>query len=430
MLSAALGLPKSTVLNEPGFLPVSCSWRYTGQRVDREAESLVLGGRQADSVMVVAATKEKTSSRDLLIGPELSTLLDQPRGVAMPFGLMVKVWGHAVDGDVAGVLRQWIVLFLNQLDGVSFCLDGTVPCLCLSTKAIAAGISLRSLAAYIRHRLVQEAGGVLEACHVVIGTSSKAVAQFRAWDRDLRRGPRGAQRVFMPDTQADVFYSCVICQSVHPGHVCIIAPERGSMCGSFGWSQAKAFHRLLPFGPCQPVTTGEAVDSASGSWSGVNQVVRQLSMGRMSEVCLHSVLSSPSSVSSWTQCIVGILPACNGFFVVDRAYRGLTPLGLSFAELVDTLRDLGATPGFAGCDYDYVVSPAFLRGDGGLPRLVWMPKQLKLKLLWALEVSSCAHGIPGLVGMIATEDDVTDEEQLRHHLVRVGHPALRMTPLV
>jgi len=57
----------------------------------------------------------------------------------------------------------------------------------------------------------------------------------------------------MTDESTDTYYSCLLCQSFAPSHVCIISPERTGLCGSYNWMDCKASYEINPTGPNQPV---------------------------------------------------------------------------------------------------------------------------------------------------------------------------------
>jgi len=78
----------------------------------------------------------------------------------------------------------------------------------------------------------------------------------------------------------------------------------------------------------------------------------------------------------------------------------------------------------------YITSCKFISADGGLKRLVWMPKELKEFLTEKLTQRGKELGIPDLVGKIADETVAETAEQLVAHLQKVGHPALEMNALL
>ena len=78
----------------------------------------------------------------------------------------------------------------------------------------------------------------------------------------------------------------------------------------------------------------------------------------------------------------------------------------------------------------YMGSPKFLSGDGGIARLVWMPKKLKEELRRAHRRERRKAGLPDLYDKIATEENGTEEDEVLAYLTEVGHPALGDGPAV
>jgi acetyl-CoA synthase len=88
------------------------------------------------------------------------------------------------------------------------------------------------------------------------------------------------------------------------------------------------------------------------------------------------------------------------------------------------------TPGFLGVGRLYLLSRKFIYGDGGLGRLVWMPKELKEFYGERLVARARDEGLPNLIEQIADESMATSAEELVEHLARVGHPAMAMAALI
>ena len=87
-------------------------------------------------------------------------------------------------------------------------------------------------------------------------------------------------------------------------------------------------------------------------------------------------------------------------------------------------------PGFVGVGRLYLSSPKFLASDGGVKRLVWMPKQLKEGIRERFQKEAERAGEPDLIDKIATEEEAMTEEEVFEHLEKVGHPALTLDPLM
>jgi acetyl-CoA synthase len=127
---------------------------------------------------------------------------------------------------------------------------------------------------------------------------------------------------------------------------------------------------------------------------------------------------------------VAIVPEANGVMVVNREYTGDTPAGMRFTTLASSVGGGAQTPGFLGVGRLYVVSKKFISAEGGLKRVVWMPKELKEALADRLKVRCREVGDPGLFDKIADESVATDAAALVEHLTKAGHPALSMPPMI
>jgi len=79
----------------------------------------------------------------------------------------------------------------------------------------------------------------------------------------------------------------------------------------------------------------------------------------------------------------------------------------------------------------FIASKKFMKAEGGLGRIVWMPKALKDTVHDKLNDSAKElYGIDNFCEMIADETITEDMEGLLEHLGNVGHPVLEMEPLL
>ena len=116
--------------------------------------------------------------------------------------------------------------------------------------------------------------------------------------------------------------------------------------------------------------------------------------------------------------------------VVTREYPGDTPVGMKFMTLASSVGGGAQTPGFIGVGRLYIVSKKFISAEGGLKRVVWMPKELKEALSDKIKERAKEMGEPDLYDKIADETVATDPAALLAFLRKVKHPALSMPPLV
>ncbi len=220
------------------------------------------------------------------------------------------------------------------------------------------------------------------------------------------------------------------CQSFAPNHVCIVKPERLGLCGAYSWLDAKACYELNPSGPNQPVKKGEVLDPVRGEWKGVNDFIYQKSNKTLERLHGYSIITWPETSCGCFECIIAIIPEANGFMVVNREYAGLTPAGMKFSTLAGSVGGGNQTPGFMGVGRLYIVSKKFISADGGIKRLLWMPKELKESLKDKLKKRCEEEGMPDLFDKIADETVAVESADLLKHLEKVGHPALKMDPLM
>jgi len=115
---------------------------------------------------------------------------------------------------------------------------------------------------------------------------------------------------------------------------------------------------------------------------------------------------------------------------VDRDFKGMTPIGMKFSTLAGMVGGGNVTPGFVGHSKFYITSRKFLSAEGGLLRMVWMPKHLKEEIMERLKKRAEELGVPDLPDKIADETVATTEEELLEFLKKVNHPVLELPPLM
>ena len=96
---------------------------------------------------------------------------------------------------------------------------------------------------------------------------------------------------------------------------------------------------------------------------------------------------------------------------VHRDYIGPTPSGMKFTTLAGVMGGGQSSPGFVGHSKFNITQRKFVKGDGGLKRLVWMPKSLKEEIKERFIKRAEEEGMPDLLDRIADETvGVTEEE--------------------
>ncbi len=108
----------------------------------------------------------------------------------------------------------------------------------------------------------------------------------------------------------------------------------------------------------------------------------------------------------------------------------IRPVKLPMKDGVKTIGGGQVTPGFVGHSKYNVTQRKFILGDGGLLRVVWMPKILKEELRDRLLARGEEEGIPDLIDRIADETVGVTEDEILPFLTEKTHPALSMEPII
>ena len=142
-------------------------------------------------------------------------------------------------------------------------------------------------------------------------------------------------------------------------------------------------------------------------------------------------MQDPMTSCGCFECICGIEPFSNGVVIANREYAGMTPLGMTFSEMASMTGGGVQTPGFMGHGKHFISSKKFMKAEGGIERIVWMPKELKEFVAERLNnTAKELYGIENFTDMIGDETIATDPETLVGFLTEKGHPALALDPMM
>ncbi|RJP74937.1 MAG: CO dehydrogenase/CO-methylating acetyl-CoA synthase complex subunit beta [Candidatus Zixiibacteriota bacterium] len=409
-------------------IPVRYGTAFEGERVRKDDLAVEFGGKYTTAFEYLNMRKleEVEDGRIEVIGPEIGEVGDRAQ---LPLAIRVEVAGRKMQKDFESILERYIHTFLSMPMGVMHLGQRDVIWLRISKQAKAAGFQFRHLGVALRSMLLNEFPSIVDKVQVRIYTRNPEVedmaAQARAAydDRDRRMGE-------MTDESVDIFYSCQLCQSYAPNHVCIITPERLGLCGAYNWLDGKAAYEINPTGGNQPVLKGETMDAVKGKWKGVDDFVYAKSNRTLEHFSAYSMIEDPMTSCGCFEAIACVLPGTGGIMIVDREFQGMTPAGMTFSNLAEVTGGGQQTPGFIGIGTLYILSKKFISADGGLKRVVWMTTNLKNRLGDKLQERCEAIGMPDLAGKIADETVTDDLGALAEYLAQVGHPALEMEEMI
>ncbi|MDR1821801.1 MAG: CO dehydrogenase/CO-methylating acetyl-CoA synthase complex subunit beta [Oscillospiraceae bacterium] len=410
-------------------IPVAFSTAFEGEIIRKKDMRVDINGAASDCFELVK-TVDAGAVEDHkieVIGPDIDTI---PEGGTMQLGTIVEVAGKAMQSDFEPVLERKFHAFLNCIEGVMHTGQRDMIRIRVSKDAFDAGFRVKHFGEVLYAKLKSEYDTIIDKCQIKLVTDPAQLAALRA-EANIAYNKRDERLKSLTDESVPVFYNCIMCQSFSPSHVCIVTPERLGLCGAVSWLDAKATNELDPSGPCQLVTKERVLDDNLGIWEDVNENVQKYSHGALEQVTLYSIMQDPMTSCGCFECICGIEPFSNGVCIVNREHTGMTPLGMSFSEMASMTGGGVQTPGFMGHGKHFIASKKFMKAEGGIARIVWLPKRLKDEVADRLNATAKElYDIDSFTDMIADETITEDPETLLEFLTNAGHPVFGLEPLM
>ena len=409
-------------------IPVSYSSAFEGEIIRKGDMQVEVDGSRKDCFELVV-TKDASEIEDHKItvdGPEMDEI---PVGSKVSLSYTVEVAGKSMQPDFEPVFERKIHQFLNCVEGLMHTGQRDMIRIRVSKADYEAGFRFKHIGEVLYAKIKSEFDTVVDKCQVKIVVGDEKNKELRA-AANVIFDKRDERLASMTDESVPVFYSCIMCQAFSPSHVCIVTPERLGLCGAVSWLDAKATNELDPQGPCQVVTKEKCIDERLGSYEDVDEAVAKYSHGALEHVTLYSLFQDPMTSCGCFECICGVEPVTMGVVITCREHAGMTPLGMTFSEMASMTGGGVQTPGFMGHGKHFIASKKFIAAEGGLGRIVWLPKELKEQMREKLDAAAKElYGVEGFTDMIADETICTeDPEELLNYLTEVGHPVLSMEP--
>ena len=408
-------------------IPVAFAAAFEGEIIRKaDMHNECWSSKNPTAELVVMRQMNEIEDHEInIIGPDLDAAKD------LALATYVEVAGKKMQVDFEAVIERKFHAWFNYMEGVMHTGQRNQVRVRVSNGAFEAGLRLKHFAEVLYVMIMDEFDAVVDKCKITLITDAAEAAKFR----DEVAMPRYAQRddrlASMTDESVDRYYTCILCQSFAPAHCCVVTPERLGLCGAVSWLDAKATNELDPNGPCQPIFKKGLIDERTGRYEEVNRMITEATHGAVENVTLYSILEDPMTSCGCFECICGIEPMSNGVIVVNREFKGMTPAGMTFGELASCTGGGVQTPGYMGHGRHFIASKKFVSAEGGIGRIVWMPKELKDDVAERLNATAKELlGIDNFTDMIADETITTDGEELLNWLTEKGHPVLGMEPLL
>jgi len=410
-------------------IPVAVSPAFEGERIRREDMHCEFGGQRTPAFewLTMKDTDEVEDGRVEVIGPNVDSVEAEGK---LPLGILIEVAGRKMQPDFEPVLERQTHTFLNEAHGIWHMGQRDINWLRISKDAAAAGLKLEHFGKLLHAKFHEQYSSIVDKVQVRIYTDEQQVLKLREQARSVFI-ERDARLAGMKDEDVETFYSCTLCQSFAPNHVCVVSPERPGLCGAYSWLDCRASYEITPSGPNQPISKGNSIDPKVGQWNRINAFVKKVSGGKIERMSQYSMIIDPMTSCGCFECIAAVLPATGGIMIVNREFAEMTPCGMKFSTLAGVVGGGQQTPGFIGHSKHYIGSRKFIAAEGGVRRIVWMPTMLKEEIKDALIRRAEELGLGGeeFLVRIADEKTATTEEEVLEFITRAGHPVLNLEPM-
>jgi acetyl-CoA synthase len=409
-------------------VPVPYGSAFEGEVVRKQDMRIEFGGKHSRcfEYLKMADFDDVQDGKITVIGPGFE---DKPVGTAVDMGLVVDVAGRKMQKDFEPVLERQIHHFVNGASGIQHIGQRDIAWIRISKTAADKGFNLRHFGDILHARFHADFGAIVDKVQVTIYTDAGEMEKWlglarAAYDeRNVRLGN-------MTDESVEEFYSCTLCQSFAPNHVCIVTPERLGLCGAYNWLDCKASYQINPTGPNQPIKKSSTLDPTKGYWQGTDEFVDGASHQQVHNVAVYSIMENPMTACGCFECIAMVIPEANGVMILSREDTSMSPAGMTFSTLAGMAGGGLQTPGIMGHGKFYILSPKFISADGGFKRVVWMSSILKEQMAEQLRKVAEREGDPDLIDKICDERIATDVEGLVAYVTEKNHPALSMPSLL
>ena len=413
---------------EPIELPVPYGPAFEGEIVRKPDTYVEMGGSKttAFEVLLSKSEEEIEDGAVKMIGKEIDEFT---QGSLASIALIVEVYGKDMHDDLEPVIERRFHASINFANGVWHAGQRNSNWIRISNAAKEAGFKFSDLGKILVHKVKEEFGGIATRVQATIITDEDELNR-RLEEAKAAYDKRDDRMKGLKDDKVEDFYTCTMCQSFAPAHICVISPERIGLCGAINWLDAKAGFEIDPNGPNKPLKKDAIIDIDKGEFKGINDMISAASSGNIERICMYSMMDAPMTSCGCFEVIAAMTVDMQAVILVDRDFPGMTPVGMKFSTLAGSIGGGRQTPGFMGIGKKYITSEKFIAAEGGIVRIAWMPKHLKESIAEAFQKRCEESGVPDLMSKIADETITDDAEGLMAWMAQVEHPALNMPPLL
>ena len=410
-------------------IPVPHSPAFEGERIRKEDMQCEFGGQKTPAFEWLTI-RDMADVEDGKVEVEGRDADSVKEGGQLPLGIVIEVAGRKMQPDFEPVLERQVHTFMNEAQGLWHMGQRDISWIRISKNAFKAGFRLEHIGKLLHGLYHDQYSNILDKVQVKISTDERKVLELRETARKVF-AERDKRIAGMTDEDIDTFYSCTLCQSFAPNHVCVVSPERPGLCGAYSWLDCRAAFEITPSGPNQPISKGNCIEPTIGQWDRINAFVLKTSGGNVERMSQYSMITDPMTSCGCFECIAAVLPSTGGIMIANREFTKMTPCGMKFSTLAGTVGGGQQTPGFIGHSKHYICSRKFIAAEGGIKRIVWMPTMLKEEMKDAFSERIKEKGMEpeDFLAKIADETTATTEEEVLEFITKNEHPVTTLEPM-
>ncbi|MCP4757663.1 MAG: CO dehydrogenase/CO-methylating acetyl-CoA synthase complex subunit beta, partial [Proteobacteria bacterium] len=272
-------------------VPVAYGPAFEGERIRKTDVQVEFGGNITSAFeFVTSVDLDQINDGEIeIVGPDIDEVEE---GSALPLAIWVEVSGRKMQPDFEPILERQVHHLVNGAEGIWHMGQRDIVWTRVSKDGFAKGLRLKDYGEILHAKFLSEYPAIVDKVKVTLITEAAEVEKRLAIARQIYK-ERNRRLEAMTDESVETFYSCLLCQSFAPNHVCIITPERLGLCGAYNWLDGKAAYEIDETGPNQPVEKGELIDPVKGIWKGVNAYVYVNSHKSVETFCAYSIMDRP-----------------------------------------------------------------------------------------------------------------------------------------
>src|SRR5208337_3130888 len=239
-------------------IPMGCSPAFEGKSIRKEEMYVEFGGGRSPAfeLLRMRMPDEIRDGQVTVIGPEIGTMKE---GSANPLGIIVEVAGKTMKKDYEPVLERRIHNFVNYGEGSWHVAQRDLIWVRISKEAVAKGVRIEHIGKLLASKFRMDFPQLIDAVSVTLITDREKVLAAKKEAEEVY-DERDARIKGMRDQDVDTYYSCTLCQTFAPNHVCVITPERPALCGAISWLDGKMAYEMSPSGANQPIEKGGLIN--------------------------------------------------------------------------------------------------------------------------------------------------------------------------